>query len=133
MLRVALPDPLVWQAGLEWGLEALSDARRQGLSFSCQIGDEGPLLEAVAFSVKEMALSNVSFVNRKTILTRRQDVYLFPRVKAMEQESVLGLVRRGAVVLTSDPEISAVAGSLRLFHRRDVGAVVTILQRLGTT
>lgn len=57
--RVHLPDPLVWQAGLEWAIEAIAVATSRGVDLECSIAHaKGPFFEAIAFAAYDLGIGD---------------------------------------------------------------------------
>jgi hypothetical protein len=127
MIRIALPDPLVWQAGIEFGLQGIADAFSRG-EFSCILNSEGPMLEAVAYAIKEMNIGNVEYADSRLIRKKGAEVFLFPRVQKMDVGSIRYLVDSGQTVITSDPAVTKFAPNILLFMRRDVVRLSSTLQ-----
>jgi hypothetical protein len=55
--RLIFPDPLVWQSGLEWGIEAFAMLVDEGHDLRCCLRAEGPMFEAIAFAASISACS----------------------------------------------------------------------------
>jgi hypothetical protein len=127
MIYVTFPDQLVWQAGIEYGLQAAADAFSRGAKIVCYLRNSGPMLEAVAFAVREFGLHNVIRWGRGDQITKNAHVFLFPRVKAMESETIYRLISSGKTVITSDPNIKTCDTKLITFQRRDYKALSDLI------
>ncbi len=120
-----MPDKLVWQAGIEYGLQALAELKNKGKQFVCFLADEGPALESVAFAVHQLDLSGeVKFVKDVQKHISAADAILLPRVSPLEQETIGGFLRQGKTVITSDPAISSAPPRLISFPRRQWQSLV---------
>lgn len=55
-VRLVFQDPLEWQSGLEWGVEAAAILIREGYDLECVFRSHGPMLEAVAFAAFDLGI-----------------------------------------------------------------------------
>lgn len=55
-VRLVFQDPLEWQSGLEWGVEAAAILIREGYDLECMFRSHGPMLEAVAFAAFDLGI-----------------------------------------------------------------------------
>lgn len=55
-IRLVFPDPLEWQSGLEWGVEAAAILVREGHDVRCVFRSTGPMFEAVAFAAFDLGI-----------------------------------------------------------------------------
>lgn len=55
-VRLLFQDPLEWQSGLEWGVEAATILIREGYDLECVFRSHGPMLEAVAFAAFDLGI-----------------------------------------------------------------------------
>lgn len=131
MMRLAFPDPLVWQAGIEFGLQAVAEVIGRGTRISCCLKGEGPMLEAVAYAIKELGIQDVVKWSKDGSFKGRIDIYLLPRVQSGEQKTIRSLVDAGKTVLTSDPGIAAAEACLHIFPRRNTVALASLVQELA--
>jgi hypothetical protein len=121
MIHVALPDPLVWQAGIEFGLEAIAEVAATH-DVVCRLRDRGPMLEAVGFAVYQLGLSGITEFRRSPLASRRVDVVLVPRVTSLGPVRMPG----SAILITTDPAL-APPGSEPL-PRRDPQTIANALR-----
>lgn len=118
MIKLVFPDPLVWQAGVEFGLQAL--AGLPSGEWVCEIPDHGPMLEAAAFALHQLGIQDrMKFCSRRNCLPGRNQVALFPRVAMLDHSLLLGSLKHGQIVVTSDPAVDFECDNLFLFRRRD--------------
>lgn len=118
-MRIAFPDPLTWQSGIEFGLQALGELHRRGIGFTCRLRDEGPMLEAATFAMVQYGLqSRFEWVRRAPRVLRGIDVALFPRVAPGDLDVIRFLLQQGVRVVTSDPAVDWVSPGLHTFPRR---------------
>ena len=123
---LTLPDPLIWQAGIEYGLEALADLPL-GV-WVCTLRDHGPMLEAAAFAVHQLGLQDyVRFQPRFGSRSGGSQIALFPRVAPLDHNLILDSLKRGNVVVTSDPSFAFDCSNLLIFPRRDSRTLRDIL------
>jgi hypothetical protein len=131
-MRIVFPDPLTWQSGIEFGLQALGELQRRGLSFEFSLRDEGPMLEAAAFAVNQYGmLSKVRWVRRWPRSWTGFDVALFPRVITGEAQPVLNACKQGVLVITSDPGIKQSLPNLYVFGRRDCRELASCIEKVA--
>ncbi len=55
-IRLVFPDPLEWQSGLEWGVEAAAVLIKEGYDLKCVFRSDGPMFEAVAFAAFDLGV-----------------------------------------------------------------------------
>lgn len=120
MKRIVFPDRLVWQAGIEYGLQAVAEVMKEYPDIKCYINKTGPFLEAAAFAVYQFGLGkNTLFIEHPGKSISPSDIIIFPRVKQMEQTPIRTSLVSGKNVLVSDPSISFQDPKLQIFPRRD--------------
>jgi hypothetical protein len=118
---IVLPDLLVWQAGVEFGLEAVAAVAADTV-VSCAIHDRGPMVEAAAFAVHQLGLAPVVRFADRPWSGLGDAVVLAPRVATMRP--LPGPPPRRLV--TSDPALVP-AGSHPV-PARDVAALADALR-----
>lgn len=131
MKRVLFPDPLIWHAGTEYGLQAMAMLRER-VDFVCVLSTDGPLLEAVSFAVYQLGLGErVKFMTRWGRWPRHSDLVLLPRVAALPEiwsRRTKKRAARGAkLVVTSEPGIHGDGGRISTVPRRDPTALAELL------
>jgi len=128
-MRVALPDPLSWQAGIEFGLQALGELRRGGLNFEFSLLEQGPMLEASGFAVNQFGLeTNVRWLHRRLRSWTGFDAVLFPRVAPLETATITQILEGGVTVISSDPEFRSQRSNFHPFPRRDWQSLAKLMQ-----
>jgi len=129
MIKLLFPDPLIWQAGVEYGLQALA-----GLSsgeWVCGLPNHGPMLESTAFAIHQLGLQDrVKFQSRHKYLFGSSQIALFPRVAPLNRKLLLRNLKRGQIVVTSDPSIDFEFTNLFVFPKRDWYSLREILLNL---
>ena len=98
MTHIVLPDALVWEAGIEYGLEAVA-ALAAETKVNCAVRDDGPMLEAIAFAVHQLALGGVVRFTDDPCAAGPVDVVLAPRLAPLGPLSQPSSAR----LVTSDP------------------------------
>jgi hypothetical protein len=127
-----MPDPLIWQAGLEYGLQALRYLRDRGCNFVCYITDRGPFLEAVALAVHQLELKGcVCYTKKIHRHTKTPQTIVLPRVYPLGKEPIMKALESGSTVITSDPEIENNHQNLFLFPRRDWKTLAILLEQIS--
>jgi hypothetical protein len=123
-LLVAMPDPLTWEAGMEYGIQALAHALA-GADWSCAVASRGPYLEATFFCAAQVGVrEHVVASDDVGAEADRAHLVLFPRIVEMDRASILRAVgRERQDVITSDPAIQFSAPRLRLVPSRDWAAL----------
>lgn len=133
-MRIVFPDPLRWQSGMEFGLQALGELQKAGLDFEFSVRDEGPMLEAVAFAVTQYeVLSKVRWVHRWPGSWQKFDLVLFPRVITGEVEPMLNACKQGVLVVSSDPGFKQSLPGLYFVGRRDASALARCIVQVAHT
>lgn len=83
--RLIFPDPLVWQSGLEWGIEAFAMLVDEGHDLRCCLRAEGPMFEAIAFAALDLGvLDRCTFANDASELRSATDVVVYCRVDLLD-------------------------------------------------
>lgn len=114
-----LPDPLIWQAGIEYGLQALAVLKKQDITFTCRVSGTGPSLEEVVLSVHQLGLrDHVRYGPPRILRSSKRHVVLLPRVRPLRRELIDAALTEGKVVFTSDPSVGRGSERLVLFPRR---------------
>lgn len=127
-MRIALPDPLTWESGIEFGLQAIGELVRQGIPIEFSLLDHGAMLEAATFGIIQYQLHpNVRWVRRWPGSFAAFDVAIFPRVAAMETATISQILDQGLPVVSSDP-VFVVSTNFQQFPRRDWQALANILR-----
>jgi hypothetical protein len=127
-MRIVFPDPLIWQSGIEFGLQAVGEFQREERPVKCLLRDRGPMLEAVTFAALQYGLlPMVEWTRHWPHWLRPNDVAVFPRVAPGDAGPIQEALRQNATVITSDPGIVIQHALLRQFPRRDVAALVQCL------
>jgi hypothetical protein len=119
-LLVAMPDPLTWEAGMEYGIQALAHALA-GADWTCAVAGRGPYLEATFFCAAQVGVRD-HLVARNDVCSfaDRADLLLFPRIVPMDRAPVLRAIgRERQDVITSDPAIRFSSARLRVVGPRD--------------
>ena len=130
-MRIVFPDPLTWQSGIEFGLQALGKLHRGGVPFKFSLCAQGPMLEAATFAVIQHQMQNqVRWVRRWPQSFREFDVAVFPRVIAMETSAISEIAAQGMTVVSSDPEFRESKATFHQFARRDSDSLANILINL---
>lgn len=120
MKKILMPDDLIWQAGLEYGIQALSKVAEQGGGFKCFIKSKGPFLEPVSFAIHQMKMGEkISYVEDTIKYLLESDIVLLPRVCPLDKKIIERSLKNGKTVITSDPSIAAGHPGMMLFMRRD--------------
>jgi hypothetical protein len=129
-----MPDPLTWQAGIEYGLQALTAVQETGSEFLCYLADAGPLLEAVSLSVYQLDLTErVRYVSPVQGYLKGANAILLPRVYSLDREIIGTALKAGQWVISSDPAVTLEHPRLLRFPCRDWRAMADILTRLEAT
>ena len=130
-MRIVFPDPLIWQSGLDFGLQAVGELQRQRAAFEFSLPDEGPMLEAATFAIIQYQLqTKVHWVHRWPRSFAAFDVAIFPRVASMETGSMTQILDHDVAVLSSDPEFKSAKVNYHRFARRDWQSLAGILNVL---
>ena len=80
-IRLVFPDPLEWQSGLEWGVEAAAILVREGHDVECVFRATGPMFEAVAFAALDLGiLDRCTFDDTAVGKPSTDDIVVLPRV-----------------------------------------------------
>lgn len=80
-IRLVFPDPLEWQSGLEWGVEAAAILVREGHDVRCVFRATGPMFEAVAFAAFDLGiLDRCTFDDQAAGAPLSDDIVVMPRV-----------------------------------------------------
>jgi hypothetical protein len=123
-IQVIFPDPPVWQAGLEFGVEGLARARRKGLSLTVSILDHGPMVEAITCALLQFDMLNCVLWHRRWPgRISNWDVAVFPRVRSIDNGPLLKCLRNGLWVLSSDPNFKEKHPRLGRLPPRDAGRI----------
>jgi hypothetical protein len=127
-LLVAMPDPLTWEAGMEYGIQALAHALA-GADWTCAVASRGPYLEATFFCAAQVGVRNhliaCDDVGKQA---DRAHLVLFPRIVAMDRAPILRAIgREQQDVITSDPAIAFSAPRLRVVPSRDWAALAAAI------
>lgn len=131
-MRIAFPDTLTWQSGIEFGLQALGVLQTAGLDFEFSLRDKGHMLEAVAFTVNQYGmLSKVRWVRSWSGSWQKFDLAIFPRVIAGEVEPVLKACKQGLLVITSDPGLKQSLPNLYVVGRRDASELASSIEKVA--
>lgn len=134
MKRILFPDPLVWQAGLEYGVQAVGSLVRSGVPVECFLSNVGPMLEAVALVIHQERIGErAHFVRDPIARTASNDIAVFPRVASLDQRLLLQAARAGFTVITSDPSIPKLEQGIRTVTRRDWKELELVLKECLTT
>ena len=130
-MRIAFPDPLTWQAGIEFGLQALAELQREGAAFEFSLLDHGPMLEAATFAIIQYKIQNkVRWVQRWPRTFTSFEVAIFPRVVAMDTSVLAQILDQGLTVISSDPEFQSSKCNFQQFARRDWQSLAGLLNTL---
>jgi hypothetical protein len=130
-MNIVFPDPLVWQSGLEFGIQALGLLRDEGLEFTATLLDHGPMLEAVALGCRDFQLSNrVRWVRKISGGEPNIDVAVFPRVCPMKAPANLDPVGFPGPILSSDPTTAQHSTRIWYFPRRDYRTLAVMLREV---
>ena len=98
--RLIFPDPLVWQSGLEWGIEAFAMLVDEGHDLRCYLRADGPMFEAIAFAALDLGVLNRSTFNDSLPTPDNNgDVWVLCRVNTLVQPE-LTIPTEVALVLT---------------------------------
>lgn len=128
-MKIIFPDPLIWQSGIEFGLQSLAELRSAGWNFEFSILDQGPMLEAVSFAIADYGLqAHVRWLSRRPRPWTRFDVVLIPRVAAGDPELVRQILCAGVEVVSSDPDISLNQSGFHSFPRRNWRSLLNLLE-----
>ena len=127
-MRIVFPDPLIWQSGLEFGLQAVGEFQNEEPELECLLRSQGPLLEAVTFAALQyQLLPKVQWTRRCPHRFGSDDVAVFPRVAPTDEAPIRDALSQNISVITSDPAVTISHPLLRLFPRRNVAALVECL------
>lgn len=128
-MKIAFPDTLTWQAGLEFGLEAVSRLNANGSKPRVSFVDSGPMLEAISFALLDFGLLNsVVWVRDQDSTLFEADIALFPRVTAGDRQSIEKALARGVRTFSSDPDFTSANPLYTSFVRRDVEALKQLME-----
>jgi hypothetical protein len=131
MIQIVMPDPLTWEAGLEYGLQALAELHYEKQNYLLFLHDNGLFLEATAFGVQQLGLrENVQYVRNPERRMGDCDIVLFPRVKGLGIDIIHKALEHEKHVVTSDPEVKIDHPRLLLFPRRDWKKLAAIIKEL---
>lgn len=132
MVIIVMQDTLIWQAGVEFGLQALAELQKKNVYFNCYLRSRGPHLEAIAYAVHQLNLeSKTFFMHNINKYIKKAKIVVLPRVCALESESISNNLKSGRIVITSDPSIkSNEKKKLYTFPRRDWRALSNLLDSL---
>jgi len=126
-----MPDPLIWQAGMEYGLQALASINKKNVNFLCSLPDRGPMLEAIGFAAHQLKLNQkMRYTNLDRYTPQSSDVILMPRVYPLDQKIIGDALKLGGKVITSDPNINVTHAQLTSFSRRNWRDLADILSKL---
>jgi hypothetical protein len=105
-LLVAMPDPLTWEAGLEYGIQALAHALA-GRDWRCAVASRGAYLEATFFCAAQLGVrEHLEACDDVAHHADRAQLLLFPRIVPMDRAPILRAIGRDRQqVITSDPAI----------------------------
>lgn len=128
MITIAFPDALCWQAGMEFGLTAVSQLKTKGARLKVSFADHGPMLEAVSFAILDFGLEDSAiWVHDRESTMLQANLALFPRVVAGDREIIERAIERGLRTFSSDPEFTSTNPLFTSFLRRDVEALERLL------
>lgn len=130
MLDILMPDPLVWEAGIEYGLQAVALCEDQGLECSCYVFDHGPLIEAVVLAAKQLNLRRLQYLPDVMEYIGLADLLLLPRVATIRSQPVPAFLKYQKPVVTSDPFFYTEEHVIG-FERRNWKQLADILTRLS--
>lgn len=129
-IKVAFPDRLVWQSGIEFGLQAVAVLAGEGAPIEFSLIDHGTMLEAATFAVIQYQLqSKVQWVRRWPRSFAAYEVAIFPRVAPMETQTITRILKQGVLVISSDPAFTTPDEHFLSFFRRDWQALATMLRK----
>ena len=109
-LRIITVCRLSWKKGLRYGIEALSQIHRKGISFEYVIIGEGSQREELQYLIQDFGLSDVIILkgslNQKEIRDElfRSDVFLLPSIQEGFSNAVIEAQSMGLPCLVSDAE-----------------------------
>jgi colanic acid/amylovoran biosynthesis glycosyltransferase len=101
---------LHWKKGLEYGLAALHELKKEGFNFSYNIIGEGPELERLIYEVNDLGLDKeVNFLGKKNPkevaeFMKINDVYLQPSIQEGFCNAVLEAQAAGLICVVSNAE-----------------------------
>ncbi|MDX1437001.1 MAG: hypothetical protein R3335_09335 [Anaerolineales bacterium] len=128
MIRISMPDPLSWETGIVYGLQALTRMTAHEIPFECLLPDSGPQYEEVAFSIYQLELDAhvrlVPYIRYRALLS---DIVVFPRLCSLEARPIKTALRLNKTVITSDPELDFSHPKLHRFQCRDHHALANSL------
>ena len=128
-MHFVLPDPLIWQAGNEYAMDAFALLKRRGFQFTAHFRDHGPLLESLAFLRYTYELQDhVQFTRAETI-PGKQRIIVAPRIKAFDSSASLLAMIQSEAVVTSDPAIDRTHPRLQTFNRRNSEELADVLSK----
>jgi hypothetical protein len=129
--RILIPDPLIWESGVEYGLQALSKLQNEIQDFVFYIGKSGKLIEAVSFGIYQLGLTEkVRYVNDSERMIKICDIILFPRVKSIGETIILSALGQGKYVVCSDQNFRSRNSNFFMFHRRNWNEMEGILKKI---
>lgn len=127
-MNIALPDPLQWSSGLEFGIQAIGELARRDVRARFRLSGQGPLLEGATFAVVQYGLlPQVEWVPAPTFRALPTELLLLPRVVDGDAAAVLQHLQDGGWVVSTDRTLAASSPRLLRAERRDVPAMVAHL------
>ena len=79
-LKIITVSDLTWQNGLEYALDGINKARNTGVKLEYEIIGQGPMLEALGFSIHELDLDEFCEIKKFQLGKINSDVFLLPAV-----------------------------------------------------
>ena len=135
-LQILTLGDLIWQNGLEYAVEGIRKAYDSGVNLSYDIFGNGPMLEAVAFAIHDLHLTDCCTINLPGKIRKGEksfDIFLAPAV-APAYEFNLDFDNKDSLhwIVTSivaDMGLLTINKNISLIPRWDSTAIANVLVR----